>query len=495
MLENIAKSEGGLQRHRRNALWVAATTSLLLSACAVAPKPAPAQSAAPHPAAAPLAKGLDPTKDRDPFPSTYRPAASGLTAIINANILTATGAQIAGGMIVFDQGKIVSVGPASAPPAGAAIINAAGKWVTPGLIDSHSHLGVFPSPSVTGQVDVNENIDPNTAFVWAEHSIWPQDAGFDRARAGGVTSMLILPGSANLFGGRSVAIKNVPAVTAQAMKFPGAPYGLKMACGENPKGRYGSRGRTPATRMGNVAGYRKAWMEAADYVRRWDAYGKKAAKGEAGEPPKRDLGSDTLAGVLSGEMLVQTHCYRADEMANMIDVSKEFGYKITAFHHAVEAYKIADLLARNDICAAVWSGRWGFKMEAYDGIEENAALLTKAGVCVALHSDDPNIIQRLNQEAAVAQSAGHRAGIEIPEAEAIKWITINAAKVMGVADRTGSLEPGKMADIVIWNADPFSIYATADKVFIDGALLYDRKGPSSNRASDFELGQVRGGTQ
>ncbi|HJV43190.1 amidohydrolase [Caulobacter sp.] len=472
---------------RRRVPWLALSAALLLAACATTPPPKPQAEAAPRPAAPPP-KGLVPA--RDPYPSTYAPAASGLTAIVNANIYTGAGQKILGGMVVFDAGKIVSVGPAAAPPAGARVIDAKGRWVTPGLIDAHSHLGVFPAPAVTGQVDVNENIDPNTGYVWAEHSVWPQDAGFERARAGGVTSLLILPGSANLFGGRTVALKNVPAVTVQAMKFPGAPYGLKMACGENPKGRYGARGRTPATRMGNVAGYRRGWIEAADYGKRWAAYDKKAAKGDGGEPPKRDLTLDTLSSALNGELLVQNHCYRADEMANLIDVSHEFGYHITAFHHAVEAYKIAPLLAREGICAAVWSGRWGFKMEAYDGIEENAALLTKAGVCVSLHSDDPNIIQRLNREAAVAQAAGRRAGIVIPDEVAIQWITLNSAKVMGVADRTGSLEPGKMADIVLWSADPLSIYALADLVFIDGAIEFDRQAP--RRPSDFELGQNRG---
>lgn len=471
---------------RRRAPWLAASAVLLLTACAAAPKPQ-APAAPPRPAAPPP-KGLVPA--RDPYPSTYAPPASGLVAIVNANIYTGTGQKILGGTVVFDAGKIVSVGQSAAPPPGAKVIDAKGRWVTPGLIDAHSHLGVFPAPAVTGQIDVNENIDPNTGYVWAEHSVWPQDAGFERARAGGVTSLLVLPGSANLFGGRTVALKNVPAVTAQGMKFPGAPYGLKMACGENPKGRYGARGRTPATRMGNVAGYRRGWIEAADYGKRWSAYDKKAAKGEGGDPPKRDLTLETLSGALDGDLLVQNHCYRADEMANLIDVSHEFGYHITAFHHAVEAYKIAPLLAREHICAAVWSGRWGFKMEAYDGIEENAALLTKAGVCVSLHSDDPNIIQRLNREAAVAQAAGRRAGIDISDAEAIQWITLNSAKIMGVADRTGSLEPGKMADIVLWSADPLSIYAVADQVFIDGVLQFDRKAP--RRPSDFELGQNRG---
>ncbi|MCJ2185752.1 amidohydrolase [Novosphingobium beihaiensis] len=426
------------------------------------------------------------------YPSTYKPLPSRETAIVNASILTAAGALIEHGTIVMRQGRILAVGKDVPVPAGAVTIDGTGKWVTPGVIDAHSHLGVFPAPAVKGQVDLNENVAPNTAEVWAEHAIWPQDPNFDRVRAGGVTSMLILPGSSNLFGGRGVAIKNVPALTAQAMKFPGAPYDLKMACGENPKSRYGSRGRSPATRMGNVAGYRKAWIDAADYLRKWDAYNEKTARGEDAAPPKRDLALETLAGVLKGEILVQNHCYRADEMATMIDLSKEFGYRITAFHHATEAYKVAGLLAANGICVATWADHWGFKMEAYDAIEENAAILAKAGVCVVMHSDSAERAQRLNVQAAIALAAGRRAGIDIPKTEAVKWFTAYPARIMGVADRTGTLEPGKMADVVMWNHDPFSIYAIAEKVFIDGALVFDADDPATQHRSDFELGQPAG---
>jgi len=462
--------------------------TLSLSACATNGKQThPSTESAPIAGTAPAAGATD------PYPSTYRPRPSVTTAIVNATILTATGLQIEHGTVVMEGGRILAVGADVVPPAGAAVIDGTGKWVTPGVIDAHSHLGVFPAPGVQGHADGNENIDPNTAQVWAEHSIWPQDPVFNKARAGGVTSLLILPGSANLFGGRGVTVKNVPAITEQAMKFPGAPYVLKIACGENPKGRYGSRGRAPATRMGEVAGFRKAWIDAAEYARKWDGYERKRERGEAAEAPKRDLALETMAGVLKGEILVQNHCYRADEMAVMIDVSKEFGYKTRAFHHAVEAYKIADLLKENDICVAIWATRWGFKMEAYDGIEENAAILTKKGVCVAIHSDEQRLTQRLNVESAVALAAGRRAGIDIPEAEAVKWFTANPARIMGIADRTGTLEPGKNADVVLWTRDPFSVYAIAQKVFIDGALVHDADAPQNNHRSDFELGQPNGG--
>ncbi|HET9680291.1 MAG TPA: amidohydrolase family protein, partial [Gammaproteobacteria bacterium] len=325
------------------------------------------------------------------------------------------------------------------------------------------------------------------AGVWAEHSVWPQDPGFVTALAGGVTTIQILPGSANLFGGRSVVLKNVPARTVQAMKFPAAPYGMKMACGENPKRVYGSQGRAPSTRMGNVRGYRTAWIEAQAYI--------DALNSEAGTT--RDLNKETLAGVLNGEILVHNHCYRADEMAVMLDVAQEFDYQISTFHHAVEAYKIADLLAKHDVCAAMWADWWGFKMEAFDGIRENVALVHAAGACAIVHSDSANGIQRLNQAAAKAMAAGNRAGLDIPRSEAISWITSNAAKALGLKERTGSLEPGKMADVVIWSGDPFSVYSKASKVFIDGALVWDMKDPTHQPETDFTLGllEIQGDIQ
>jgi len=473
-----------LRRRTARPLLLGASLALLAGCSAAASSARPSDTPpAPQPSAAPAPVS---------FASTYQPRPAADTAIIGASILTGTGTRIDNGTVLMAAGKIVAVGAGIAVPDGARIIDGRGKWVTPGIIDAHSHLGVFAAPGVQGHADGNENIDPYTAHVWAEHSVWPQDPVFTKARAGGVTSLLILPGSANLFGGRGVSVKNVPAVTVQQMKFPDAPYTLKMACGENPKGRYGSRGRAPATRMGEIAGFRRAWIDAAEYGRKIDAYEKKRARGEAAEAPKRDLGLETLAGVLKGDILVQNHCYRADEMAVMLDIGHEFGYKTRAFHHAVEAYKIADLLVADDVCVATWATRWGFKMEAYDAIEENAAILSKAGVCVAIHSDEQRLIQRLNVESAVAIAAGRRAGIDIPQEEAIKWITINPAKIMGIADKTGSLEPGKMADVVLWSKNPFSVYAIAEKVFIDGALVLDTSDPATRYRSDFEIGQPVG---
>ncbi len=436
-----------------------------------------------------LPRGLDPDSDVDPFPSTYKPLPGVPTAIVGAHIFTGTGSEIADGVILLRDGKIEAVGEKLDVPQGYTVIDAHGEWVTPGLIDVHSHLGVYAVPEVWAHSDGNEATNPNTAQVWAEHSVWPQDPGFNTSRRGGVTTLQILPGSANLFGGRSVIVRNVPGRTVQDMKFPGAPYGLKMACGENPKRVYGSHERAPSTRMGNVAGYREAWINAADYERKWDEYHAKLARDEKADPPKRDLQLDTLVGVLKGKILVQNHCYRADEMADMIDISKEFGFHVTMFHHAVEAYKIADLLKANDVCVTVWANWGGFKLEAFDAIEENAAMVHKAGACVTIHSDDPNLTQRLNQEVAEALSAGRRAGIDIPEREAIMWITRNSAKALGILDQTGTLEPGKRADVVIWDKDPFSIYALTQKVYIDGGLAYDRHDPNYQATSDFMVGQ------
>lgn len=440
---------------------------------------------------------------RDPYPSTYAPYPSATTLIIGATVLTGTGDKIENGAVLLSDGKISAVGDAITAPDGATVIDADGKWVTPGIIDIHSHLGDYPSPSTESTADGNEATSPNTAQVWAEHSVWPQDAGFTRALAGGVTALQILPGSANLFGGRTVTLKNVPSRSVQGMKFPGAPYGLKMACGENPKRVYGDKGG-PSTRMGNFAGYRSAWIDAAAYKKSWDDYwvayddwaenitadDEKEDVAKAPDAPKQDLQLETLAMALDGDILVNMHCYRGDEMIQVLDMAKEFGYTLSTFHHAIEAYKIADVLAENNVCAAVWSDWWGFKLEAYDAVLENAALIhNQEGGCTIIHSDDGIGIQRLNQEAAKAMADGTKMGLDIAEEDAIAWITAHPAKAMGIDGQTGTLEAGKMGDVVVWNGNPFSVYAKAEKVFIDGALLYDRDDPALSPRMDFEIGQ------
>jgi imidazolonepropionase-like amidohydrolase len=481
----------------------ACTALALLLAAGCASNGAAAPAARPAPAVAPAAQAATTASPaasaaapagNGAYTSTYQRHPSPPVLIRNATILTAAGERIDGGWLLMRDGTIAAVGragdapPADASAAGTQVVDGTGRWVTPGIVDPHSHLGVYASPGVEANSDGNEATNPNTAEVWAEHSVWPQDPQFPLALAGGVTTMQILPGSANLFGGRSITLKNVPALGVDGMKFPGAPYGLKMACGENPKRVYGSQHRAPSTRMGNVAGYREAWIRAQHYRDQWREYRDKKAAGKEAEPPARDLQLETLAGVLDGAILVQNHCYRADEMLEMIDISHEFGYKVTAFHHAVEAYKIADVLAANGICADMWADWWGFKMEALDGIRENMALVSKAGACVVVHSDSAEGDQRLNQEAAKAMAAGRRAGIDIKEEEAIRWLTINPARSIGIDKQTGSLEAGKMADVVVWSRDPFSVYARAEKVYIDGALMYDRADPSHQPVTDFELG-------
>jgi imidazolonepropionase-like amidohydrolase len=447
----------------------AAVLAALLAGCASAPQ----KPAAP-------AKPYDYTAN--PYPSTYQRVASPPVLLQHATVLTGTGARLEDADVLLRDGLVVAVGSGLDAPADAVRVDATGRWVTPGIIDVHSHLGVYPSPGTASHSDGNEATAPVTAQVWAEHSIWPQDPGFHAARAGGVTAMQILPGSANLIGGRGVTLKNVPATTYQGMKFPGAPWGLKMACGENPKRVYGNKGG-PSTRMGNIAGFRAAFIEAADYMKKRSAGGKDAEG-------KRDLKLDSLAGAINGDIRVHNHCYRADEMAIMLDLAKEFGFKIAAFHHGVEAYKIADRLGAEGVCGALWADWWGFKMESFDGIQENILLVDRAkGGCAIVHSDSAEGIQRLNQEAAKVMANARRIGIEVTPEHAIRWLTANPAKSMGIDGMTGTLEPGKQADLVLWNGNPFSSYALADQVYVDGARLYDRHDPSRQAVSDFMLGQ------
>ena len=424
--------------------------------------------------------------NEDPYPSTYVRYPGVPTVIRHATVFDGDGRRFDNGTVVLANGVVQAVGGPEVPsPPGALEIDGTGKWVTPGIIDVHSHLGDYPSPGVSSLSDGNEATDPVRPEVWAEHSVWPQDPGFSRALVnGGITTLQILPGSANLFGGRSVVLKNVPARTTQGMKFPGAPYGLKMACGENPKRVYGSKGNMPQTRMGNIALTRQTWIKAVEYKRKWDKYAK-----EGGDMPDRELAMDTLKGVLEGKILVHNHCYRADEMAIMMDMAKEFGYRVTAFHHAVEAYKIADLLRENGVCAVMWADWYGFKMESYDAVKENIPLVQNAGACAIVHSDDPNYIQRLNQEAAKALADGRRAGINVPDEVAWEWLSRNPAKALGILDKTGTLAPGKMADVVLWNGNPYSDYTRPQRVWIDGAEMYDANNPKKRPVSDFELGQ------
>ena len=426
------------------------------------------------------------------FESTYEPLQSEKILFINGNILDGEGNELLDTDLLIADGKIIAIGKGiSVDDKDVKIIDAKNKWITPGIIDIHSHMGVYPAPSVRTSSDGNEATSPVTAEVWAEHSMWVQDPQYALALKGGITTFHVLPGSANLIGGRGVTVKNLQRNTIQSMKYPDAKHSLKMACGENPKRVYGNRGQAPSTRMGNFAGYRKAWIEAENYLNKLEAYDAKSDEEKMVEsPPKRDLRLDTLSDVLKDEILVHIHCYRAEEMALMIDVAKEFNYKITAFHHGVEAYKIADLLADEGICAALWADWWGFKHEAYDMTIANIAIVDQArgGTgCAIVHSDSASGIQRLNQEAAKALAAGRRAGFEISEARAMTWLTKNPAKSLGILDKTGTLDLGKDADLVIWDGNPFSVYTKAEQVYIDGALTFD-KASNFMPHTDFDIG-------
>jgi imidazolonepropionase-like amidohydrolase len=435
-------------------------------------------------------------------PEAVASVSSPAIALVGATLMTGTGLEIENAAITFSDGRILAVGPRAAVsvPEGAQVIDVGGRYVTPGLIDAHSHMGVYPMPEVLAHADGNESTRPVTAHVRAADSFWPQDPALSRALAAGVTTLLVLPGSANLVGGQGMTVKLHPGRGAEEMRFPGAPATLKMACGENPKRIYGERRTAPSTRMGNVAGYREAFRKAAEYGAKfadWSSRHQSWQRKTGDNPPvgevppsmpDRDYGLETLLGVLEGRVLVEVHCYRADEMLDMLAVADEFGFKVRAFHHAVEAYKIRDVLAARGVAVATWADWWGFKLEAYDTVRENLALLTEAGARGVLHSDSGAIAQRLNQEAAKAWSAGNRSGVKLDRGAALAWVTSNAAWVLGIEAQTGSLEPGKMADVVVWSGDPLSVYSRVDSVYVDGQKLFDRDG-AGRRPSDFELGQ------
>jgi imidazolonepropionase-like amidohydrolase len=412
-------------------------------------------------------------------PSALEPD-TGTWVLRGGTVLTAEGHRFERGYVVVTDGRIADVGEGAGPDV-ERVVDATGMFVTPGIIDTHSHLGVYPSPGATAHEDGNEMVAPVTAGVWAEHAAWPQDPGFQRAVAGGITTLQILPGSGNLIGGRGVILRPIPARGARAMRFPGAPETLKMACGENPKRVYGEKGG-PQTRMGNVYRQRQAFLDARAYLDKWDD----ASENEE-DPPSRDLNLDTLAGVLRGEILPQVHCYRADDMVAMLELADEMGFSIRSFHHAVEAYKIRDLLAERHVAVSTWSDWWGFKLESYDAVLPNAAMVATAGARAIIHSDSPIGIQRLNQEAGKAWYDGIEAGFAVTEDEALRWLTINPAWALGIDGQTGSIEVGKRADLVVWSAHPFSVYARAKEVFIDGRLVFD--GADETVWSDFEIGQ------
>jgi len=394
-------------------------------------------------------------------------AGGGTVVIYGGTLLTVTHGEIAKGSILIVDGKIREIGTHVDAPAGAEVVLADGMFVMPGIVDTHSHIGVYSWPEVDANSDGNEMTDPVQAGVRALDSVNVEDPAIGRALAGGVTTIQILPGSGNVIGGEAVTVKLRPGATVEEMVFVGAPRGLKMALGENPKRVYGGKDKLPSTRMGNIYVMRKAFQQARDYRAKWEAWQKKP-ESERGAPPERDLKLETLADVLAGKVRVHVHCYRKDEIEALFRVADEFGFKIASLQHGLEAYKIADEVARRDVGVATFAHWWGYKWEAWDGIPQNAAILSEHGVRVAIHSDSADLIQRLYEEAAVAMHYG------LGREDALKAITLNPAWMLGLDDRIGSLEVGKDADIAIFSKDPFDIYSRVEKTLVDGKIVYDR---------------------
>jgi imidazolonepropionase-like amidohydrolase len=399
------------------------------------------------------------------FAQPAPPPVQNQLVIENAIVMTVTHGNIQPGSVYIKDGKIAALGKTVDAPAGATVIDAGGKYLTPGIIDSHSHIALDD--------DVNEATSPITPQMMMIDAFDYRDKAIYRGLAGGVTTSLLLHGSANMIGGQAVVIKHKYGAGRDAMLFPGAPRSIKFASGENPKRVYGGKEQLPSTRMGNFEVQREALVQAQDYMREWDQYNDKVKRGEKdASPPKRDLKMEALADVLRGKLLVQIHCYRADELLTEMEIGKQFGYKVRAFHHALEAYKIADQLAANDVGIATFADWWGYKREAWDAIPWNAVLSMRKGVRVAIKSDSEDFARRLNQEAAKTIRYGGAT-----DEEALRMITLNAAWIIGVEDRVGSIEVGKDADLVIWDGYPLSSYGVPSKVLIDGDIYFDRALP------------------
>ncbi len=397
--------------------------------------------------------------------TTAQTAAPHDVLIRNAIVMTVTQGNIKNGSIYVKDGKIAAVGENVHAPAGTPEIDAGGRYLTPGIVDSHSHIALDD--------DINEATSPITPQMMMKDAFDYQDKAIYRALAGGVTTSLLLHGSANMIGGQAIVIKHKYGLGRDEMLFPNAPPSIKFASGENPKRVYGRREQLPSTRMGNFEVQREALVQAQDYMREWDVYNEKVKSGDKdANPPKHDLKLEALADVLRGKLMVQIHCYRADEMLTEIAMAKEFGYKIRGFHHALEAYKVADQIAAANIGIATFADWWGYKQEAWDAIPWNAVIAMRKGVRVAIKSDSEDYTRRLNQEAAKTMRYGGAT-----EEEALKMITLNAAWIVGVDDRVGSIDVGKDADLVIWDGYPLSSYGVPEKVLIDGDVYFDRSRP------------------
>ena len=403
------------------------------------------------------------------------PDAGPVIVIQNATILTVTKGTIEHGSILIRDGKIAEVGASVKAPKDATVIDAEGKFVTPGIIDCHSHIAIDGS--------VNEGSISVSSIANVAEVLNSDDVDIYRDLAGGVTTANILHGSANAIGGQTIVIKLRWGQTAAKLPFEGALPGIKFALGENPKRSNfsvpGQPRRYPATRMGVEETIRAAFTEARDYKNAWDAYNKKVAAGDKiAQPPRRDLRLDPLVEVLEGKRYVHSHCYREDEILMLLRVAKEFGFKVRTFQHVLEGYKVADELAAAGVGASTFSDWWAYKVEAYDAIPYNAALMTKRGVVVSINSDDAEEATHLNQEAGKSMKFGG-----FTHDEALKLVTINPAIQLGIDKRVGSIEAGKDADLVIYNRDPLSAYAVVQKTLVDGRVLFDRDKDIAGRAA------------
>jgi imidazolonepropionase-like amidohydrolase len=397
-----------------------------------------------------------------------------VTVIKNATIMTESAKGTFKGSILVRDGKIAEVGENVMVPQGATVIDANGQWVTPGIIDCHSHIA--------GDGNINEMSVSVSSMVDIKDIINPEDIAIYRALAGGITTANILHGSANAIGGRTVVLKMRWGKDADGLIFEGAKPGIKFALGENPKragnpiGGRGAYARYPATRMGVEDVIRDAFNRAVEYKAEWDGYDKAVAAGQHPIPPRRDLQLEALKEVLEGKRYVHAHSYRADEILMLIRVADDYGFKVRTFQHVLEGYKVAKEIAAHGAGASTFSDWWGYKMEAFDAIPYNAAVMAKKGVLVSLNSDDAELMRRLNTEAAKVMKYGG-----ISREDALAMVTINPAKQLGVDNRVGSIEVGKDADIVIYDKDPLSTMSKVQKVMIDGNKYFDRDNEVSSR--------------
>jgi imidazolonepropionase-like amidohydrolase len=396
--------------------------------------------------------------------SAAPPDAPAVIVIQNATILTVSHGTIEHGSILIKDGKIAEVGQSVKAPKDAQVIDAAGQFVIPGIIDCHSHIAAE---------SINEGSVSVSSIVNMAEILNPEDIDIYRDLAGGVTSANILHGSANSIGGQTLVIKLRWGQPAAKLPFEGAMPGIKFALGENPKRSNfsvpGQPRRYPATRMGVEETIRGAFSEARDYKKAWEDYNKRAAAGEKNLiPPRRDLRLEPLVEVLEGKRYVHSHCYREDEILMLLRVAKEFGFKVRTFQHVLEGYKVADELAAAGVGASTFSDWWAYKVEAYDAIPYNAALMTRRGVVVSINSDDAEEATHLNQEAAKSMKFGG-----LTHDEALKMVTINPAMQLGIDKRVGTIDVGKDADLAIYNHDPLSAYAVVQKTLIDGRVYFD----------------------